>query len=128
MCAIYGKFHLAWFVPVNGWFNWTMDVPIIGMSHGFPGYAITFWLIPLLYGSWRVVLLFYVAGPLLPVFFVGPNEDPAIYGASNLFSCARSLSNRRYAAGCMWILGLRYHCWTVSIGDGQSLLHRSKRR
>ena len=32
LCAIYGKFHLAWFVPVNGWFNWTMDVPVIDMS------------------------------------------------------------------------------------------------
>ena len=88
LCAIYGRFHLAWFVPVNGWFNWTMDVPVIDMSHGFPGYAITFWLVPLLYGSWRVVLLFYVAGPLLPVFFVGPNEVPAIWCLESIFLCA----------------------------------------
>ena len=88
LCAIYGKFHIAWFVPVNGWFNWTMDVPIVAMGHGFPGYAITFWLVPLLYGSWRVVLLFYVAGPLLPVFFVGPNEVPAIWCLESIFLCA----------------------------------------
>src|SRR5262249_36179653 len=31
------------------------------------------------------------------------------YGASNLSSCARSLSKRRCAAGCMWILGMRCH-------------------
>jgi hypothetical protein len=65
-----------------------MDVPIVAMSHGFPGYAITFWLIPLLYGSWRVVLLLYVAGPLLPVFFVGPNEVPAIWCLESIFLCA----------------------------------------
>jgi len=88
LCAIYGRFHIAWLVPVNGWFNWTMDVPVVDLSHGYPGYAITFWLLPVLYGSWPIVLLFYIAGPLLPVFFVGPNEVPAIWCLESIFLCA----------------------------------------
>lgn len=77
-CTVSGTWHIAWEVPYNGLF-----VPFetgIGMHSGFPVYMAAVFVLPLLYGAWRFVLLHAVAGPVLASLMTSdPNEMPAVW-------------------------------------------------
>lgn len=78
MCTVSGDWHLAWDVPFNG-----MLVPLetaLGRQWGFPSYLIATFLLPLLYGAWRLALFHLLAGPILAgQLTTNPNEVPAIW-------------------------------------------------
>ena len=77
-CTVTGTWHIAWQVPYNG-----LLVPLdqaLGVRSGFPTYMATVFLLPLLYGAWRFVLMHVLLGPVLAWGMTGnPNEMPAIW-------------------------------------------------
>ncbi|WP_245626859.1 DUF5765 domain-containing protein [Aestuariivita boseongensis] len=77
-CTVSGDWHIAWDVPYNG-----LLVPLdkaLGMSSGFPSYMVAAFLLPLLYGAWRFVLMHALAGPILAASLTtNPNEMPAVW-------------------------------------------------
>jgi hypothetical protein len=86
LCTARGSWHLAWFVPLNGLGNAVKAYSIFG--NGFVGYSVTAFLMPLLYGSWRVVLFTYLAGPLLAFLTTSnPNEFPAVWCLYSIALC-----------------------------------------
>ena len=70
LCAVPGNFHLAWEIPFNG-----MDQGIMGFV-----YMISIFLLPLIYGAWKVVVYSTIAGPVLARALTNnPNEWPAVW-------------------------------------------------
>ncbi|MCC5987422.1 MAG: hypothetical protein JJT95_07055 [Pararhodobacter sp.] len=78
LCTVSGDWHQAWDVPYNG-----LMVPLesaIGTSWGFPSYIVVAFLLPLIYGAWRLVVFHALAGPILAGLLTSnPNEVPAIW-------------------------------------------------
>jgi hypothetical protein len=81
LCSLTGSWHLAWSLPVNGigndfgggFLGWFFD-------HGFPGYAIAGFLLPFLYGAWRITAFHYLLGPgLAHLLTDDPREWPAVW-------------------------------------------------
>ena len=69
LCSVSGNWHIAWDLPLNaiGEVNapWVLGNPVLKstIGHGFAGYMIAMFLVPLLFGSWRIVLYHVVMGP-----------------------------------------------------------------
>lgn len=77
-CTISGEWHIGWLVPLNGLYNPLGEV--LGMGVQFPDYFLAVFLLPLLYGAWRFVLLNLLAGPVLAHALTdNPHEVPAIW-------------------------------------------------
>ena len=78
LCTVSGDWHQAWDVPFNG-----LLVPLenaMGTNWGFPSYMLVTFLLPLIYGAWRLVLFHLVAGPVAAGLLTSnPNEVPAIW-------------------------------------------------
>jgi hypothetical protein len=69
ICSISGDWHLAWNIPLNG-------IPMLLII----GYAFPIFILPLLYGSWKVTIYQTLLGPVLVSFLSSnPNETPAIW-------------------------------------------------
>ena len=80
LCSVHGNWHIAWEVPTNGLGNVFVDLKIPPLVDGFPGYVLTAFALPLLYGSWRVVLFHYLLGPFLAArLTTNVNEWPAVW-------------------------------------------------
>lgn len=78
LCTVSGDWHLAWDVPYNGLLAW-IEWPLI-RDWGFPTYMLTVFVVPLIYGAWRLVLFHLLFGPLLAGQLTNsPNEVPAIW-------------------------------------------------
>jgi len=77
-CVISGDWHLGWTIPYN---NLVPPVgPWPGMDLAFPHYFVAAFLVPLLYGAWRLVLFHALFGPILASLLTSnPNEMPAIW-------------------------------------------------
>lgn len=77
-CTVSGDWHIAWDVPYNGLM--LRAEQIFGTQSGFPTYMIAAFILPLVYGAWRFVIVHAVAGPLLAASLTSdPNEMPAIW-------------------------------------------------
>lgn len=78
MCTVSGDWHQAWDVPYNG-----LMVPVeqwLGIRWGFPTYMLVAFLLPLIYGAWRLVVFHALAGPVAAGLLTSnPNEVPAIW-------------------------------------------------
>lgn len=78
LCTVSGNWHIAWDIPYNGLMV-SVDAAL-GLRSGFPQYMVAVFLLPLIYGAWRFVLLHALAGPLLAWFLTSnPNEMPAVW-------------------------------------------------
>lgn len=77
-CTVSGDWHIAWDVPYNGLL---VNVErTFGIYSGFPTYLIAAFILPLIYGAWRFVIVHAVAGPMLAAYLTtNPNEMPAIW-------------------------------------------------
>ncbi len=77
-CTVSGDWHIAWEVPYNG-----LLLPaerIFGIYSGFPTYMIAVFILPLVYGAWRFVIINAIAGPILAASLTtNPSEMPAIW-------------------------------------------------
>ncbi|MEH6645963.1 DUF5765 domain-containing protein [Sulfitobacter sp.] len=77
-CTVSGDWHIAWDVPYNG--VMLGFERIYGFYAGFPTYLVAAFVVPLLYGAWRFVVVHAVAGPILAASLTSnPNEMPAIW-------------------------------------------------
>ncbi len=86
LCSVSGNWHIAWDVPLNaiGEVNagWVFANPLLKatLGTGFVGYMIAMFLVPLIFGSWRVVLYHIAMGPMLAKALTdNPNEVPAVW-------------------------------------------------
>jgi hypothetical protein len=78
LCSVSGNWHIAWEIPFNGIGNWSIGIPLIGLS--FFTYGLVMFVLPLLYGSWRVTLYHFVMGPTLASLTTdNKNEWPAVW-------------------------------------------------
>lgn len=76
LCSVSGEWHIAWDVPTNGLGNWFADTA----ARGFPTYWAAAFLLPMLYGSWRITIYHILVGPLLADLLTdNPNEWAAIW-------------------------------------------------
>jgi Family of unknown function (DUF5765) len=55
LCSIHGDWHIAWEMPRS----------LVGWPFGVRAYALTAFILPILYGSWRMTLYHFATGPLL---------------------------------------------------------------
>jgi hypothetical protein len=70
LCAITGTWHIGWEIPYR----------MLGFLGGFPTYLIVGFALPLLYGSWRMTLFHFIAGPAAAYLSTNnPNEWPAVW-------------------------------------------------
>jgi hypothetical protein len=77
-CTISGDWHIAWDVPYNGLL--VKLEQIYGLYVGFPTYIFTVFILPLIYGAWRFVIMHALLGPILAAnLTTNPNETPAIW-------------------------------------------------
>lgn len=92
-CTVSGEWHIAWNVPYNGLFVSLEQA--IGVHFGFPVYMIAAFVLPLVYGAWRFVVLHAVTGPILASALTSnPNEMPAIWCLFSVFILFVGLSMR----------------------------------
>lgn len=80
LCAVTGTWHLAWDIPING----IGDVAPDSFFWPFPLTMIVYlsvvFLLPILYGSWKLSLFIFVVGPFLVQFLTSNvNEQPAVW-------------------------------------------------
>ncbi len=69
LCSVHGSWHIAWNIPLNG----------IEMLYTL-GYTIPAFVLPVLYGSWRMTLYHALVGPGLAHLLTGNlNEWPAVW-------------------------------------------------
>jgi hypothetical protein len=86
LCTVRGEWHLAWLVPTNGIGNSMAQLNWLG--NGFPGYLLTAFLMPALYGSWRFILFSYLAGPFAANLTTSNvNEWPAVWCLFSIALC-----------------------------------------
>lgn len=77
-CTVSGNWHIAWDVPYNGLMLRLERT--YGIYAGFPTYMIAAFIVPMIYGAWRFVVVHAVAGPILAASLTSnPNEMPAIW-------------------------------------------------
>ena len=69
-CTFMGNWHIAWSVPYHS----------LGFLDQFPTYIVVGFVLPILYGSWRLTLFHIVCGPLAAILSTrNPNEWPAVW-------------------------------------------------
>ena len=69
-CSITGTWHIGWTVPYR----------TLGFISGFPTYVIASFAVPVIYGSWRLTLFLFIAGPTAAYLSTSnPNEWPAVW-------------------------------------------------
>ena len=68
LCSVHGSWHIAWNIPING------------MQLYLWGYTLPAFILPILYGSWRMTLYHALVGPFLASLLTNnPNEWPAVW-------------------------------------------------
>jgi len=80
LCSVRGSWHIAWLVPANGIGNWLFYDDILFFTSGYFSYVIAGFILPFLYGSWRVTVYHYFMGPFLAGLTTSnANEHPAVW-------------------------------------------------
>lgn len=80
LCSVSGNWHIAWDIPVNGIGNAFYNMGISFIQDGFPSYIIVAFLLPFLYGSWRMTIYHLMVGPMLAMALTSDvNERPAVW-------------------------------------------------
>ena len=75
LCSVSGEWHIAWEIPTNGIGNFWIPV-----TFGFPTYCLVAFIMPLLYGSWRMTIYHWLVGPTLSLALTSnPDEWVAIW-------------------------------------------------
>jgi hypothetical protein len=97
VCTRTGTWHIAWDFPYNGLLRpLTEGWPVLS---AFPTYTLAVFVLPLVYGAWRLVLFHALAGPVLASLLTGdPGEMPAIWCLFSIGLVLMSLSPRIWRA------------------------------
>lgn len=62
LCSVHGRWHIAWNVPYNAIGEIHYKIPVL--DSGFFTYTLAMFVLPALYGSWRMTLYHILLGPL----------------------------------------------------------------
>ncbi len=62
LCSVPGQWHLAWDIPYNSLGEIGYNIPVL--SAGFFTYTLTMFVLPIIYGSWRITLYHIFLGPV----------------------------------------------------------------
>lgn len=78
LCTVSGSWHIAWQVPLHDFWG------ALGWQYSdlmpFPEYMLAVFVLPLVYGAWRLVVVHALLGPILAHLLTdNPNEMPAIW-------------------------------------------------
>jgi hypothetical protein len=97
VCTRSGEWHIAWDFPYNGLLQpLTEGLP---MFSAFPTYTLTVFVLPLVYGAWRMVVFHALAGPILAGFLTSdPGEMPAVWCLFSIGILLIALSPRLWRA------------------------------
>ncbi|MFC1728194.1 DUF5765 domain-containing protein [Nanoarchaeota archaeon] len=68
LCSIWGEWHLAWHIPLNG---------IEGLTSW--GYTLPVFILPLIYGAWRILGYIAIAPLLANLTTSSLTEEPAVW-------------------------------------------------
>lgn len=80
LCSVSGNWHIAWDVPANGIGNSLHYLNWFVFWDGYPSYVLAAFFLPVLYGSWRMSLYHFIAGPTLAMLLTDDvNEWPAVW-------------------------------------------------
>ena len=80
LCSVSGDWHIAWEVPVNGMLNFITANSWASFLTLYPSYLVAAFLLPLIYGSWRLTVYHFLVGPRLAMLLTSnPNEVAAIW-------------------------------------------------
>jgi hypothetical protein len=91
LCLEHGLHHIAWSIPYNGLLVGLDGA--MGLQSGFPTYLLAVFVMPLLYGAWRFVILHALLGPILAAAITAnPREMPAIWCLFSIGILVLSLS------------------------------------
>lgn len=82
-CTLPGNWHLAWEFPFNGWgngfaehSNWFIRL----FPNALVAYSLAVFVMPLIYGSWKMAIYQYVMGPVIVSQLTNNiDEAPAIW-------------------------------------------------
>jgi hypothetical protein len=89
VCSVSGAWHIAWQMPLNGLMSGPVDW-LFGFNwglHVFVYILVAFYL-PVMYGSWRFVLLHYLIGPFISdITTSDPNEYAAVWCLFSIALC-----------------------------------------
>lgn len=78
LCSVSGNWHIAWEIPFNGIGNYFITLPALKFS--FISYAFVMFILPFLYGSWRMTLYHLFMGPMIAELLTSnKNEWPAVW-------------------------------------------------
>ena len=78
LCSVSGNWHIAWELPLSSFRESFYGIPAI--IDYFPTYILCVFIVPVLYGSWRLTLYHLLLGPVLAfVLTRNPNEWPAVW-------------------------------------------------
>lgn len=77
-CSYYGNVHIAWEFPMNGLFNW-MKIDSQKHVNGWMLYIIPGFLLPILYGSWKMTLYHIFMGPVPARIITGSADEMAAF-------------------------------------------------
>jgi len=70
LCSVPGDWHIAWEIPYNSIGEIDYDIPVL--RAGFSTYTLTMFVLPILYGSWRIAIYHICFGPL-PAYLLTNN-------------------------------------------------------
>jgi hypothetical protein len=78
LCSYYGNVHIAWEFPMNGMFNW---MKIEGHRHinAWMIYGIPAFILPMLYGSWKMTLYHVLMGPVPAIIITRSSQEMAAF-------------------------------------------------
>lgn len=75
-CTRTGSWHIGWTMPLNDLFG-TLSGGIFDRWTAFPDYLLAAFVLPLVYGAWRFVLVHATLGPILATFLAGESYEMA---------------------------------------------------
>lgn len=78
LCSVSGKWHIAWDIPYNAIGDINLPIPVL--DAGFFSYSLTMFVLPFLYGSWRISVYHILVGPVLALLLTDNlNEFAAVW-------------------------------------------------
>ena len=115
LCSVSGNWHIAWHVPLNGignlfthqFFGLSDTVYVADIS--IYAYDIVSFVLPLIYGSWKLTIYLFMLGPFLSRLTTDDlNEWPAIWclfsGAMLLIVARSSIREKLHVKRWWWSL------------------------
>ena len=113
-CSTSGLWHIAWQLPLNGLMSGAQPY-LFGFEYGLHAftYIVVVFIMPVLYGSWRFVLLHVVMGPVISGLTTNdPNEFIAVWCLYSIALCIAVIKSpiRRY---------LHVNTWPPNVFSGQ---------